>query len=202
MRPVAVLAMLGLAAVAAADRLITIPTGRKLPYGTVRYEFRSEGKQRGTREHLLAAGIGTSFELEARTSWLDKDRGAGTFDLAYNVISPIPDLSPGISFGVQDALDQTEDRRRFYTALTFRPYFITANGDVPGEVTLGIMQGEYTHPFVGVGIPFSREFRILAEHNGLRPAAGFEYRPKPNYAFRFQFRERQTLLSLQLTTKF
>lgn len=194
--------MLGLSAVAAADRLITIPTGRKLPFGTVRYEFRAEPKQRGAREHLLAAGIGTSFEIEARTSWLQDDRGTGTFDLAYNVIAPIPDLSPGISFGVQDAMDETEDRRRFYAAITFRPYFTTANGDTPGEVTLGVLQGEYTHPFVGVGIPFTREFRLLAEHNGLRPAAGFEYRPKPNLGFRIQFREHQTMASLQLTTKF
>lgn len=202
MRPVIVVALLGFAALASADRVISVPTGRKLPFGTIRYEFRAEPVQRGNEEHLFAAGIGTSFEIEARTSWLEKDRGSGTFDLAYNLIAPIPDLSPGISFGVQDALDQTQDRRRFYAAITFRPYFITANGDVPGEVTLGIFQGEYTHPFVGVGIPFSRELRLLAEHNGFRPAAGFEYRLKPNIGFRMQFRQRQTLASLQLTTKF
>lgn len=202
MRPVIVVALLGGAALASADRLITVPTGRKLPFGTVRYEFRAEPKQRGNEEHLFAAGIGTSFEIEARTSWLEQDRGSGTFDLAYNFIAPIPDLSPGISVGVQDALDQTEDRRRVYAAITFRPYFITANGDVPGEVTVGILQGEYTHPFVGVGIPLAREIRLLAEHNGFRLAAGVEYRPKPNLGFRFQTRGHQTLASLQLTTKF
>ncbi|MGV3614464.1 MAG: hypothetical protein ACO1SV_03930 [Fimbriimonas sp.] len=202
MRRVAALAMLGLAATAAADRVLTVPTGRKIPFGTVRYEFRAEPKQRGAREHLLGVGIGTSFELEARTNWLDDSHTRGTFDLAYNVIAPLPDISPGISFGVQDALDETEDRRRFYAAITFRPVFTTANGDTPADVTLGLFQGEYTHPFVGVSLPFTREFRVLAEHNGLRPAAGFEYRPRPNLGFRIQFRESQTLASLQLTTKF
>jgi hypothetical protein len=202
MRRLAALATLGLAAVASADRVITVPTARKLPFGTVRYEFRSEPRGEGAREHLLAAGISTLYELEVRTSWLDSGKQVGTFDLAYNVLAPLPEIAPGLSFGIQDALDQTEDGRRLYAAITFRPVFVTANGDVPADVTLGIFQGEYTHPFVGVSLPLARQFRVLAEHNGFRPAAGFEIRPQPNLGFRIQFRERQTLASLQVTTRF
>ncbi len=202
MRRLAALSLLGLASLASADRVLTVPTARKLTYGTVRYEFRAEPKQRGAREHLLGVGIGPAYELELRTEWKNDRVSVGTFDFAYNLIAPIPELSPGISFGVQDALDQTFDGRRFYLATTFRPIFSTVNGDVPADVTLGLFQGRYTHPFVGVSLPFAREFRLLAEHNGFRPQAGFELRPRPNLGLRIAFRERQTLTSLQYSTRF
>ena len=147
-------------------------------------------------------GLNPFVELEVRSNWLSENDSNATFDLAYNVIAPLPDLSPGISFGVQDVLDETPEGRRAYGAITFRPIFTTINGDVPADVTLGFFQGRYTQAFVGVSFPFARQFRLLAEHNGDQPSAGFELRPRPNLGFRIQFRERETLASLQLTTRF
>jgi hypothetical protein len=202
MTRLAVPAFLALAALAPADRVITVPTARKIPAGTVRYEFRGQAVGSGVRENLLGIGLNQFYELEMRTSSLYGKEEKGTFDFSYNVVAPIPEISPGISFGVQDVLDETEDRRRYYGAITFRPIFSTVNGDVAGEVTLGIIQGEYTHPFVGAVVPFSREFRLLAEHNGFRPAAGFEVRPRADLGLRFQVREGRTLVGLQYTRKF
>lgn len=191
-----------MAATASADRVITVPTGRKILYRTARYEFRTEPHSGGTAEQLFGVGIGTSIEAEFRSTQLYGADLKDTLDLAYNVVAPIPDISPGISFGVQDAFNRTTDGRRFFAAFTTRQVVDTLNGAYTAEVTLGVMKGKYTRPYVGLSLPFSEEFRLLVEHNGLRAAAGFEIRPAPMLGLRFQVREKQTFVSAQITTRF
>ena len=191
-----------LAAVAPADRLITIPTGRKLPYGTVRYEFRYQPFEGGTQENLLGLGISTAFDMEIRTDRGIGESTTGTFDIAYNLIAALPGLSPGISFGVQDALDHTPDGRRFFGVVTFREPFSTINGDFPADITVGVMGAKKVTPIVGVEVPFSKEVHLLVEHNGLRIASGMEFRPKPWLNLRAQIIGTRTELSAQVTTHF
>ena len=195
-------ASLAFSAVASADRLITVPTARKIPVGFGRYEFRGVPKSGGAHESLIGVGLTTLYEMELRTSSLDGGGERGTFDLAYNVIAPIPELAPGISFGIQDVLGRTQDHRRYYAAVTYRPYVLTANGEMPADVTIGMIQGPYLHPFVGVMLPLAHELRLLVEHNGYRGAAGVEYRPRANFALRWQFRDRQNMASVQYTFHF
>lgn len=195
--------VLGLVGVSHADRLLTVPTGRKLPFRTVRYEFRAESTRRGFEENLLAVGIGTAFEFEARTSFRPSDSlTVGTFDVAYNIIAPIPDLSPGLSVGVQDVLNRTEDQRQAYFAATFRPGVPTPSGEAIADISIGILQGRYTHPFVGVSLPVFKEVRLIAEHNGYRPSAAIELRPVRNAALRMQFTQAGPILGLQLYRRF
>lgn len=191
-----------LLASAQADRLITVPTARKISYGTVRYEFRREPTSDGQRENLLGIGVSPSFDLELRTF---QDRGGnaeGTFDFSYNYIAAIPGFSPGISFGVQDVADKTLDGRRFFLAFTSRQPLSTLNGDYPADITLGVMGERSWTPYVGVSIPFSKEFHALAEHNGNRVSAGFEYRPFEWVNFRAQAMGNRMVLGVQLTTHF
>jgi hypothetical protein len=202
MRRTAVLPIFLLAALGHADRLIAVPTARKIPYGTVRYEFRGEPRQVGERENLLGLGIGTSFDMELRLDQEPGERSVGTFDFSYNYIAPLAGLVPGLSMGIQDAMDRTEDGRRFFGAATFRQPFSTLNGDFPADMTIGFFAAKHWSPFVGVLVPFSKEFHLLAEHNGNRIAAGFEYRPIPVLNLRFQVRGQRPLLSAQLTTRF
>ncbi|AIE84288.1 hypothetical protein [Fimbriimonas ginsengisoli] len=202
MRRAFVLTLIASAAIGHADRLITIPTARKLPYRTVRYEFRGEPKQIGERENLIGLGIGTAFDMELRLDQEPGERAVDTFDFAYNYISAIPGLTPGLSLGVQDAVDRTADGRRFFGAATFREPFTTINGDVPADITLGVFAGRHWSPFVGVSIPFSKEFHLLVEHNGFRISSGIEYQVSSLLNLRAQVRDHQTLLSLQLTRRF
>lgn len=202
MRLAASLAVLFLAAASQADRLITVPTARKIPIGTVRYEFRLDPASNGFRENLLGIGINTFMDMEIRNESGGGRPDALTFDLSYNVIAPLPGLTPGLSFGVQDALDKTPDGRRFYGAFTSRETFTTANGDYPADITLGIIGGKVVTPFVGVLLPFSQEFHILAEHNGLRISAGAEYRVRPWLNLRAQVQGRIPQYGAQVTWKF
>jgi hypothetical protein len=202
MRRVVWLPLLALVAISDADRLITIPTARKLPFKTIRYELRFQPDSFGTRESLLGIGIGPAFETELRSLQIPSMGSTNTFDFAYNYIAAFPGVSPGISVGVQDAADQTREGRRFYGVTTYRVPCTTANGDYPADVSLGMYAGRHWSPFVGVLIPFSQEIHLLAEDNGSVIAAGFEYRPTPSLNLRFQVRDNRPLMGFQWMTHF
>ncbi|CAN5396106.1 hypothetical protein BH11ARM2_BH11ARM2_10700 [soil metagenome] len=191
-----------LAAGAYADRLISIPIGRKLRYKEFRIEGAFEPYKNGLFESYLAGGITTGFDLEVRSQRLRGEPGFTAADLSYNILSPIADLAPGASVGVQDALDVTRDGRYFYLAITIRKTYTTLDGDVPGDVTLGVKQGRYLYPFLGVSIPFSQAFRFIAEHDGIRPAAGIDLTFARQVGLRFYFRGEQGFVSLRYTRQF
>lgn len=191
-----------IAAISLADRLITIPTGRKVPFGSVRYEVRFEPSRSGAQEQMMAVGVNSFVDMELRA---DRERGArdaGTFDLSYNYIAPIQGISPGISFGVQDAVDHSSDGRRFFGVITYREPYNTLDGEYPADITLGIFAGKHWSPFVGVSIPFSKAFHFLAEHNGNRVSAGFEFRPASWINLRSQEVGRHSEIGVQLTSHF
>lgn len=192
-----------LAGAAHADRLIHTPRGGKLPYGTIRAEYLYEPTLRHNTYRYLGIGITTAFDLELRYDDLEGfDRGF-TFDIGYNVNAPFTDLAPGISFGVLDGLNQTREGRRFYMAITSRQ---AASDDLVAgeamELTLGFTLGSKNAAFVGLSLPFSENFRLLAEHDGFRATGGLELKTRSDVALRLLFRSNETLLGLQLSTRF
>ncbi len=202
MRPLLFLLLLAMAATSQADRLITIPTARKLLFGAVRAETLVETGSARTWEGFLGLGIGKSFEAEIHTEHFPGKNTAIGFDLSYSYVAPILGYSPGIAAGVQDAFDSTRDGRRFWAATTYRKTFNVIGGTYFADLTIGGFVGKKTSPFAGASIPVSRYVRVLAEHNGYRLSSGLEIRPKPEIAFRLVFRERDSLLGLNLTKKF
>lgn len=197
--------VLALAAAAAspahADRIITVPTARKLPFRTVRYELQAHPGGNRVSESYLGIGIGTALEIELRHGAARSGGAEGTIDFAYNYLPPILD-APGISFGIQDALDRTPDGQRFFFAIGFRPMFSTLSGDVPADVTLGAFLGRVDSAFVGVAIPFSEQVRLLAEHNGYRLSSGFEIRPVRTIGLRAILRDQALHLGFWATKRF
>jgi hypothetical protein len=195
----AVFVSLALAAsVACAERQLYIPTARKLSTGTVKYELRYDTRDRSSEQYL---GIGaTSFwEVEL----YNREHRDATFDLTYNLISPITDLAPGLAFGFQDVLDETEGGRRPFAVATFRQGFYTIGGEQPADFTLGIT---YLHkrlsPLVGASIPFSDKVRLIAEHDGDGVAAGLEFQPVEPLTLKFIVRENRGLLGLSYRAHF
>ena len=191
-----------LGALASADQLIDIPTARKIQLDDVRYEFRSSPYPGGSVQHFLGIGVGQSFELDMRDVWNAGTKPAGTFDFSYNLLSAIPGISPGISFGVQDAANLTTDGRRFYAVTTFRNDLDELPGNLYEDVTVGVQFGSLNSPFVGVALPVSKQVYLIAEHSGFRLSAGVEFRVLPHLAFRLITRDQETLLSLSGTVKF
>lgn len=203
MRVITAFAFAALAGPALADRLITIPTGSKIPFRTVVGEYVFEKSRSRTVEAYLGLGIGKSFDMELRSERIDEEEQIGTFDLGYNYIAPIRGFGPGLSVGVQDVANRSRDGRRAYFAATFLEGTpSTMIGDTPASLTVGYMGGSINAAFVGVMMPFTDTFRLLAEHNGRRITAGVEYRPAPWVGLRLLFRERDTLLSASLTRHF
>lgn len=185
-----------------ADRLVNVPTGRKLPFGSVRWETIFETQPHGDSETYFDFGIGKSFEATYRSQQLPGTQKKTALDLSFNILSAIPDLAPGLAVGLQDIENSTLDGRRLYVALTNRPILSTVNGEVPADITLGGYISGHSSFFVGIALPFSQEFRLVVEHNGYRLTSGFELRPLPNVAFRWLIRDRQTLLSASLQARF
>ena len=187
-----------LTGIASAERQIGIPTARKLSTGTVKYEIRYDAKDY-LNEQYLGIGLTPFWELELS----DSDNRDTTFDLTYNLITPFTDLSPGIAFGVQDVLDQSEHGVRPFAVATFRQGFFVIGGEQPADISIGI---NYSHrricPMIGVTVPFSEEVRILAEHDGRMLSAGVEIRPLRPLTISFFIRDTRPTIGFSLRHKF
>ncbi len=195
-------AFAALTALASADRVITIPTGRKIPFKAVRAELWYQPTKDGTTEYYFGTGLTDLFEIEVRTQRLPQRDVNTAVDLSYNIIGPIPDLTPGISIGVQDVANATLDGRRPYAALTLRQTLSALDGDANGDVTLGVYAGERGGAFIGVSLPITTRIRLLGEHNRYRPSGGIEYTPQKGLALRYFARGAQPFVSISLTRRF
>ncbi len=185
-----------------ADWLIDTPTARKIAFKRARYEFRSMLKG-GMQEHRLGYGLTETVELTFRSERLASGLPTvGTADLSYVPTGPVPGLSPGIVFGIMDIADKTRDGRRGFLGMTFREDFTGLDGTNYGDITLGAFVGKVTQPFFGASVPFSGQFRLLVEHNGLRPVVGLELRPFKELSLRYILRDRETLFGISLAYRF
>lgn len=203
MRFLTACALACVSAAACADRLINIPTARKIQWGTYKFEYRAEPHEKGVQETFLGIGVTEALEVQARASNLDSGHSIGTLDVAYNFISPITGFTPGFAVGVLDVLNKMPDGRRPYFVTTFKEGFYTIDGEVPADITLGFcFEQTRMYPMVGVSIPFSSQFRTLAEHDGKRLSAGVEARPAPNLGIRFTIEDRHSLFGLQYQHRF
>lgn len=193
--------LLATSAAVQADRLISIPLGSKVTFGSMRWETFAELSRARTWDRYLAVGITKEYEIAYHGERIDDGPMRDTFDFAYQYIAPITDTFPGISVGVQDVLNRTRDGRRAYFAATFRQSLEGLSA--PAEVTLGMAQGRHLQAFVGVAFPLHPNFRILAEDNGERIASGVEF-----LAFdgalggRILVRDQDLMVGATLTVKF
>lgn len=192
-----------LAAMAQADRIVFAPAATKLLNRQARLEYVWEPSKRDRFDMYLAAGVTKDIEVEFQLDRFDRDVSLGTFSASYLYVPAIVDTAPGLALGVQDAMDRTRDGRMYYVALTYR---MGLSGDfnsrTPMELTVGGGFGHRSGVFMGAQIPFTWQFRLLAEHDLRRVNAGFEFRPFHGFAVRTVWREGQSLISLRYTAKF
>ena len=199
--PIVALVLL-LAAAVSADRLIRIPTGKKLLSDSYRFEIMAEPSRDRTLG-WLGAGLGPSFDLELTGESFNSNRIVSSFDFSYNYLVPITDFIPGLSFGVQDGLGVTERGRSLYLAVTFRlGNYGEHNQDVPTELTIGFWTRREGVAFGGVSLPMSEHLKLLAEHDASHLTAGFELSPVEGGSFRFLFRKNQVLIGLRISQRF
>jgi hypothetical protein len=183
---------------ASADRLFFIPTGKKIPYREVRGDFFFGGSP-SYRQGYLGVGIGLQFDAELIFEHASPDSAVASFNFAYNYITPVTDLSPGLSIGIRDGLNKTHDGRSLYVAATFRT---ATDSKTPADFTLGAGTQSLRGAFVGAMLPLSDRIRFIGEHDSFRWTAGFEFRPFRGLILRTMFRQDQTLFSVGYGLKF
>ncbi len=189
-----------LAPLTRADRLITVPTARKLLDGSVRLESLRQFGAGGYGTDYLAVGLGPSFEAEARLLERAGRDPRLTGDLTYNVIAPLTGFSPGLAFGVQDIAAATHTGPRAFACATIRNGF--DHGNVPFDVTSGLFVGRRTSPYVGVSVPVYRWLRLLAENDGYEGQAALEALPVRGMRLRLVGERGRVLGSFGYTARF
>lgn len=202
--PLLLAACAGLASLALADRVITIPMGRKIAYRQVKFEGFTELSRARSLDRFIGVGVTPEIELDYHGERISDGPLRDTLDFSYNLVTSITNQSPGISLGVQDVMNRTRDHRRFYLSTTWRTAVDTIGpGNIPMDVTLGISQGKRTLPMVGVSIPFATNVRLLVEDDGVRIASGIEVRAFGNaLGARFIVRDQDVMVGGSLTLRF
>lgn len=199
-----VLGLLTLGTVSWAERLIFIPTGDRFLGGEVRLQSFFEDGSSSVRRTYLGFGILKLADLEITEEKRHGQDSQVSFDLSFNYNKPFPDISPGLSIGVQDALDRTVDGRGFYVAMTYQfNNFDAANAETPSELTIGGGTGRYRGAFVGAKLPFTNAVRLVAEHDSMRITAGLELEiPRSGFRAMAAVRNQEYFLSGSFSVKF
>ncbi|MBS1702212.1 MAG: hypothetical protein JST12_11165 [Armatimonadetes bacterium] len=185
-----------------ADRVIDVPTGHTLPQYTFEYSFLESTNEKGSRDRYMVYSPLKGVEVGLRQRFRPNENGHTTADFSYNVVNPISSVSPGISVGMLDAMDQTVDGRRTYIAFTFRELLQVGERGEHGEATLGVQFGHLNSGFVGVTLPLGERFQLLTEHNGNRISAGFEIEPSADIRARVVTQDGTLLFGLNLSRRF
>jgi hypothetical protein len=195
-------AALLIATSALADRLILIPTGKKLLTESFQLEILTD-RSRDITMGWFGTGLGQSFDFEVTGESFDDNRLVASVDFSYNYTVPVVDFIPGVSFGVQDAMNVTDRGRNVYLAVTHRFGNVgELNQDIPTELTYGFWTREGGLVFAGVSLPFSHTLQLLAEHDSDNLTAGVQIKPHEGVSFRALFRQNQVMVSLRVQSRF
>lgn len=194
--------MVGLAGFGFGDRLVFVPTGKKVEGGSARLEVLTI-PSRDSAFGWMAFGVTPVIEVELLGENLDSEVLTLGTNVKYNLLLPITDIAPGLSFGMVDVGNDTADGRAAYVALTYFYGNVGAlNQDVPTELTVGLWTRREGFFFAGARLPFSESVAGLVEHDSLRITAGIEVRPFPGVAFRGLFRGGSPAFGFQVQKRF
>lgn len=192
-----------MAVVARAERLISAPVGSKIRSDEARLEHTWTTDDNDRSEWVFGTGIGLSYDLEIVYERNPGRPRALTFNASYNYVPPVVDITPGISFGVLDAVNRTKDGRAPYVAISYRlGQYGDFNSDVPATVSFGFRGGKNNGLFTAIDLPFADSFRLLAEHDAIRLTAGVEVRPFRGLGLRWLFRQDEARVTVQYRWRF
>jgi hypothetical protein len=198
----ALAAALAMAAMAGADRAIFSPVGTVVREGraAVSHIGGPDLRQEST---WFAYGPSIGWEIGVEARGLRRSDAEAGIDAAYSLLSPVVDLSPGLAFGVQDALGELPEGRRVWLAAVWDVGNDGRhNQDIPTRVTTGFVAKRGGRWFGSVRLPFSRHFSLTAEHDGFEPAASLDVSPFQGLAVRAIFRDGRNLLGVRADLAF
>lgn len=197
------MALVFIASAAWADRLVRIPTAAKVPLGDARFGYLQPLGARSEYRSYVGFGVTKAFEGEITVERSQRSSAALSCNLAYNLVAPLTNYTPGISFGVQDILDRTEDGRGFYLAVTYRlSVDETQMISAPVELTLGVGVGGFHGAFVGLVLPLSNQLKGVFEHDSRRLSAGLQWEPTRGLLLRWGVQDDRGFASATVSARF
>ncbi|MCL6623783.1 MAG: hypothetical protein K6T17_04075, partial [Fimbriimonadales bacterium] len=135
------------------DQIFFLPTGYTLQPQEVRFLWLSPTKAQ--REKVALIGVGVVHNWEVNGLWEEKKSGDKTVSLniQHSIVQPYPDLFPGISVGVLDLFNETEEGRSFYVAGTWQTLIYTDWATTErGSFTVGVGTKRFRGAFVAPAI--------------------------------------------------
>ncbi len=153
---------------------------------------------------FFGVGLTNVIDAEVVNDSLRNDKASTSLNLDFNLSAPFAGLSPGVSFGVLDATNDTALGRRGYVAISLQDSKNSsplAAGSAT-EFTIGSYFGRSSHIFIGLSLPVNDRFRFLAEDDGFNVAGGAEFKFENGPYFRAVFRQNQTLVTVGLSAHF
>ena len=194
---------IGCACLAQADYVVTVPNARKILEGDFKAQFMWEAGTSDNVRTYMGYGVTKSIEFDLTSETLTPRNTLASFDLSYTITYPFVNKVPGLAGGVIDALNNSQNGRHYYLALSYDVGMVGMyNGDTPMQVVLGGFWGSMSGPFVGITIPYTEAFRLLAEHDTKTISAGFEFKPTKETSLRWIFRNRQVLWAVGISARF
>lgn len=178
--------------------------GKKVPFGTAKFLYLASFE----KDELVKASFGfavtTAIDAELTYERIDGGATSGSIDIAYNVLDPLVGFGPGVSFGIRDVLDNTEDGIAPYMALTYHVGNTgDANQETPSVATLGFMiRDSDPEFFVGYSQPFTNKVLFVIEHDSESATVGFEFRPTPGANLRWLHRSSGQLFQIGFSARF
>lgn len=203
MRTPLILAALCLCGASFAERFIWTPTGGKLRSDAFRYEAFFEGSKSTSRYQWFGTGLGQVFDVEIGEERIRSGPSVGVLNFTYNFSVAIPDLAPGLSFGIQDVMNQGNAGRSAFGAITWRyNQYDPWNSDTPLDFTLGAGTGQYEGLFISSRLPLTNTFRLLVEHDSQAITFGMEIVPFHDARMMWLVREDRTFIGFRLNQRF
>ena len=189
--------------VCSADYVITVPNARKILNQEFKAEYTWEASTRANVKTWLAYGLNQAIEVALTSETVSPRDRICSFDLSYSIAYPFVNKIPGLSVGVIDGCNSSRDGRHFYLATSYDVGMTGQyNGNTPMTVVIGGFFGSMNGPFVGVTIPYTETFRLLAEHDTKHITAGFEFKPAKEASIRWMFRDQTVMWSVGFSGSF
>lgn len=191
-------ACLSAACLSFADRTVFSPKGTKLISDSIKVETLFSERERYS---WFSIGVSRQWELEAG-NFFENGRSRTSLSAVYNLALPIMDITPGISFGIVDASNDTQDGRAVFVAVTYwYGNYGELNQDVPTELSFGAWT-RTGGAFVSTSIPFADFLRLVGEHDGRSLRAGIDVRPVQGLSLKILFEPSRTLAGASFQARF
>jgi hypothetical protein len=197
--------ILSLSSLASAERLIFIPTAKRLADFETRAEVLIEGLSLANRQNWLSAGFGGKFEVELYNEKLRNGLSErSSFNFSMNLLPALTDFGAGFAVGILDAANQTSAGRGVYGVFTLRSgNYEDQNAKSSTDLSLGF--GTYPRfkgVFIGLRHPFTDYLKLLAEYDSRQTAFGFEVIPTRGMTLKWVAQEKQTFVGLSYSLRF